>query len=170
MSTPTAPGPAGGLISRHDQRVLLEGPLGALLALPAAAANGRLSIVIHDLAPRALGSPIHTHRNEDEFSYVLEGAVGVHIGNEELQAVVGDSIVKPRGIPHAFWNPTDQPARFLEIITPGGFEEYFAGVAAAFTPDGPDFDALAAVAARFDLAVDFDSIPDLAGRHNLQLG
>jgi uncharacterized cupin superfamily protein len=27
---------------------------------------------LHPLAPRALGSPVHTHRNDDEWSFVLE--------------------------------------------------------------------------------------------------
>ena len=169
MSTLTQPSPAGRLISRDAQRLLLQGPLGALLALPAEETDGRISVVIHDIAPRTLGAPIHTHRNEDEFSYVLEGTIGVRVGEEEFQAAAGDTVIKPRGIPHAFWNPTDQPARFVEIITPGGFQEYFPGVAAAFSDEGPDFAALAAVAARFDLVVDFSSIPDLAQRHSLRL-
>jgi hypothetical protein len=34
----------------------------------------------HPLAPRALGSPVHTHRHEDEYSVVLEGVVGAEVG------------------------------------------------------------------------------------------
>ena len=166
----TTPVITAGLITSADQRRLLDGPLGALLALPAEATDGRLSVVIHDIAPRTLGAPIHTHRNEDEYSYVLDGLIGVQVGDRDYEARAGDTVAKPRGIPHAFWNPTDHPARFVEIITPGGFQEYFPGVGAAFGPDGPDFAALAAVAARFELAVDFASIPMLVERHGLRLG
>jgi quercetin dioxygenase-like cupin family protein len=63
--------------------------------------------VEHPLASRALGSPVHTHRHEDEYSIVLEGTIGVEIGEKVFEAGPGSVIVKPRGIPHAFWNPTE---------------------------------------------------------------
>ena len=113
----TTPVITAGLITSADQRRLLDGPLGALLALPAEATDGRLSVVIHDIAPRTLGAPIHTHRNEDEYSYVLDGLIGVQVGDRDYEARAGDTVAKPRGIAHAFWNPTDHPARFVEIIT-----------------------------------------------------
>ncbi len=84
------------------------------------------SLVEHPIAPRTLAAPMHVHEHEDEYSYVLEGEVGVQIGDEVRYATAGDLVVKPRGIPHAFWNRTDEPARLLEIISPGGFERYFA--------------------------------------------
>ena len=34
--------------------------------------GGALGVVIHDLPPKQLGSPIHTHVNEDEYSYVAK--------------------------------------------------------------------------------------------------
>jgi quercetin dioxygenase-like cupin family protein len=69
-------------------------------------------------------SPLHTHRDEDEYSVVLDGIVGVQIGQRVIDAIPGTVLVKPRGVPHAFWNPGDQPARPLEIISPAGFEQY----------------------------------------------
>ena len=47
-------------------------------------------------------------------------------GDEVLEATPGELVFKPRGVPHAFWNATDEPARFLEIIAPAGFERYTA--------------------------------------------
>jgi len=38
----------------------------------------------------------------------------------------GDLIFKPRNQWHTFWNAGDQPARLLEIISPAGFERFFA--------------------------------------------
>src|SRR4051794_23712093 len=108
------------IIAPAQQRTLLQGPLGAILLLPSVRTGNSLSVVEHPLAPRALGSPMHTHQREDEYSIVLEGTVGVQIGDEVRQAEPGSVIVKPRGVPHAFWNPTDRPARLLEIVSPGG--------------------------------------------------
>src|SRR5689334_18909083 len=112
-----------------ERRTLLQGPLGAVLMLGADRTGGRLSVLEHPLAPRALGPPVHTHHHEDEYSVVLDGLVGAQIGEQALEAGPGTVLVKPRGVPHAFWNPTDQPARLLEIISPAGFEEYFAQLA-----------------------------------------
>lgn len=153
-----------------DPPTLLEGPLGALLVLPSEATKGQVAVVEHPLAPRALGAPVHTHRNEDEYSLVLEGRIGVEIGGETLEAGPGDVVLKPRGIPHAFWNPADEPARILELIVPGGFEAYFAELAEIFSrPGPPDLAALGAVAARYELELDPGSIPRLAEAHGLDV-
>lgn len=161
----------GSVIAPQARRMLLEGPLGALLVLPAAETDGQLAVVEHLLAPRALGAPVHTHRHEDEYSIVLEGTVGVEIGGEVFAAGPGSVVVKPRGVPHAFWNPTAVPARLLEIISPAGFEPYFAELGEILGAAGPpDLSALAALAARYGLDLDPASIPRLAAAHGLDLG
>src|SRR5215469_14897337 len=35
--------------------------------------NGRFSLVEHPMESRALAAPLHRHRNEDEYSFVIEG-------------------------------------------------------------------------------------------------
>jgi hypothetical protein len=37
----------------------------------------------------------------------------------------GGYITKPRGQLHAMWNAGSTPGRIIEVITPGGFENYF---------------------------------------------
>jgi mannose-6-phosphate isomerase-like protein (cupin superfamily) len=129
------------------------------------------SLVEHPIAPRTLAAPMHVHEHEDEYSYVLEGEVGVQIGDEVRYATPGDLVVKPRGIPHAFWNRTDEPARLLEIISPGGFERYFAELAPLLPPQVPvpDFEALAALQARYGLQMDMASAGTIAEREGLNL-
>jgi mannose-6-phosphate isomerase-like protein (cupin superfamily) len=51
--------------------------------------------------------------------------VGARIGEEELRLNPGAVAFMPRGIPHAQWNDGPEPARVLEIYTPGGFERVF---------------------------------------------
>jgi mannose-6-phosphate isomerase-like protein (cupin superfamily) len=129
------------------------------------------SLVEHPIAPRTLAAPMHVHEHEDEYSYVLEGEVGVQIGEEIRYATPGDLVVKPRGIPHAFWNRTDEPARLLEIISPGGFERYFAELAPLLPPqrEMPDFAGLAALQARYGLTMDMDTAATIAEREGLTL-
>jgi hypothetical protein len=78
--------------------------------------------------------------------------------------------LKPRGVPHAFWNATDEPARLLEIISPAGFERYFAESEELVSGGGPpDLEALAGPAERYGLDMDFASVPRLAGEYGLDL-
>jgi quercetin dioxygenase-like cupin family protein len=153
----------------------LEGEVVNLLALgvrfmiDGAQTGGTFSLVEHPLPPRALGAPIHTHKNEDEYSYVLEGKVGVHLGDEVLVAGPGQLVFKPRGVAHAFWNAGDEPARLLEIISPAGFENYFREMAPLLAAPR-DQVAIGEVVARYELDIDFETIPLLAERHSLKLG
>src|SRR5581483_2606713 len=64
--------------------------------------------------------PVHVHRNEDEWLYVLEGAVTFHVGGEDHFGQAGAFVSFPRGIPHTFSIETPE-ARFLVMNTPGGF-------------------------------------------------
>lgn len=146
------------------------GALGVRFMIDSDESGGGFSLVEHPMPPRSLGAPTHTHRNEDEYSYVLEGRVGVEIGGETVVARPGELVFKPRGIPHAFWNAGDEPARLLEIISPGGFAEYFKEAGRLLNASGgPDFEALGALMARYELDMDMESIPRLAEQYGLVL-
>ena len=135
------------------------------------AAGEGFSLVEHPIAPRTLAAPMHVHEHEDEYSYVLEGEVGVQIGDQVLYAQAGDLVFKPRGVWHAFWNRADEPARVLEIISPGGFERYFAELAPLLPPArlAPDFEGLAALQARYGLTMDMDTVATISEREGLPL-
>src|SRR4051795_8162219 len=144
-----------GVVPHGTGEVLIDGPLGATLLAGRADTGGSAAFVLHPMAPRTLGSPVHTHTREDEWTYVLDGHVGMQIGERTGQAGRGALVLKPRGVPHAFWNPTDEPATLLEVITPGGFEGYFAELGQLLTRSGPpDLAALADIAERFGMSVD----------------
>jgi uncharacterized RmlC-like cupin family protein len=114
---------------------------------------------------------VHTHTHEDEWSYVLEGEIGVELGGTTSVARPGDLVLKPRGVPHAFWNAGDAPARILEVVTPAGFERYFERLGELFAvPGPPDLEALQAVAADHGLDVDPASVARLAQAHGLRIG
>ena len=143
--------------------------LGVRFMIDGERTGGAFSLVEHPLPPRALGAPVHTHHNEDEYSYVLEGRVGVQLGPEVLEAGRGDLLFKPRGVAHAFWNASDEPARLLELISPAGFEHYFRELAPLLAATVRDEAAIGEVVARYRLDIDFATIPALAERHNLRL-
>ena len=144
--------------------------LGVRFMIGGERTGGAFSLVEHPLPARALGAPLHTHHNEDEYSYVLEGRFGVQLGDEVLEAGPGDLLFKPRGVAHAFWNAGDQPARLLELISPAGFENYFRELAPLLAEPERDEAAIGGVVARYQLDIDFGTIPTLAERHRLRLG
>jgi mannose-6-phosphate isomerase-like protein (cupin superfamily) len=136
--------------------------------VPGTATGGTLALLEHELAPRSLGSPLHTHRHEDEVSHVVSGRLGVQVGDAVLELGPGETVAKPRGTAHAFWNPGDVPVRFLEVVTPAGFEAYFAEVEPLLAgPGAPDLIAVGALMARYGLEVDPFSIGALVVAHDL---
>ena len=102
------------------------GSIGVRFMIDGDEAGERFSLVEHPMSARALAAPLHRHTREDEYSYVLEGRVGALLGDEVLVGSPGDLIFKPRNQWHTFWNAGDEPARILEIISPAGFERFFA--------------------------------------------
>jgi mannose-6-phosphate isomerase-like protein (cupin superfamily) len=161
-------------------RLLIVGPeegrsvelargLGVQFKIPGYRTGGHISIVEHPIEPRRLVPP-HTHSMEDELSYVLSGRIGVRIGDEIAEAGAGTYVYKPCGVPHTFWNPTDEPARLLEIITPAGFEDYFAELADLFAgggrPGSPEHEA---IAARYHESHFGEWIPELKERYGLRV-
>jgi quercetin dioxygenase-like cupin family protein len=98
-----------------------------LQKVPGSQTDGRFFLMEATMAPREIVMP-HTHTREDEFNYVFRGEIGARVGDQEVTVKAGSFLFKPRGIPHAIWNPTDEPAIVLEIISPAGFEQFFAEV------------------------------------------
>jgi quercetin dioxygenase-like cupin family protein len=158
------------VLSPDEGEMVEMGGLGVRFMIEGDQSGGGFALVEHPIAPRALAAPLHTHEREDEYTYVLEGEVGLQVGDEVRVARPGDLVFKPRGIPHAFWNAGDEPARALEIISPAGFERYFAEVAPFLPPNHtgpPDEEALGTIMAKYRLDMDFGSIPMLVERHGL---
>jgi mannose-6-phosphate isomerase-like protein (cupin superfamily) len=157
------------VIGPRDGKAGSLGSIGVRLMIDGAASGGGFSLVEHPMPPRALAAPLHRHTHEDEYSYVLEGRMGALLGDEVLEAGPGDLVFKPRGQWHTFWNAGDEPARILEIISPAGFEQYFAelvDLGGSRAADGRD---LGALAQRYGLEVQRDSIPGLLERFGVRI-
>ena len=161
------------VLSPEEGETVWLGGLGVRFMIDGAQTGESFALVEHPIEPRALAAPMHTHQHEDEYTYVLEGEVGVQVGDEVRVARPGDLVFKPRHVPHAFWNAGDAPARALEIISPAGFERYFAEISALLSPTHdapPDEQALGAIMSRYGLEMDMSSIPLLVERHGLVSG
>jgi mannose-6-phosphate isomerase-like protein (cupin superfamily) len=128
---------------------------------------GGFSLVEHPMPPHALAAPLHRHSREDEYSYVLEGRMGALLGDDVVYAEAGDLVHKPRNQWHTFWNAGDEPCRILEIISPGGFENFFAELIDVLAAGPPEPAAMASLPARYGIDFDYESVPGLCERFGL---
>lgn len=90
---------------------------------------GRLTVIEGRMTPQLKGPPAHVHDGHDETFVVLPGRMRFRVGDQFHTAVPGETIFAGRRLAHGFSNPFDEPARYVAILTPSGYEEYFAKVA-----------------------------------------
>ncbi|HLF69274.1 MAG TPA: cupin domain-containing protein [Gaiellaceae bacterium] len=81
------------------------------------------SYLLEFLWPRGGGSPLHVHRNEDEWFYVIEGELTLWVGGEVIVAPAGSFVYGPRDVPHTFL-VTSTEARFLMVTEPASFADF----------------------------------------------
>jgi len=118
-----------------------------------AATGGSFAVVDYTAPPGFPGPPRHRHREIVDVFYVLEGELTLEIEGEAIVVPPGALVAVAPGTVHTFSNPSDRPARFLGIVSPGGFEQYFRDLAAAIG-DGPfDPAVVAPLIARYDYEV-----------------
>lgn len=118
--------------------------------LSSAQTNGAMSIV-DSWSPAGSGPPRHIHANEDETFVMLSGTCMVWIEGNETSVGPGESIFIPRGTDHTFKVTGDEPSRHLVILTPGGFEGFFADMAEG----------------QFRIPEDMPAVEESAKRHHL---
>lgn len=143
------------------------GSIGVGFRLGGEQTGGQVAVVEHPFPPGALVPP-HVHTREDEFSIVTAGAIGFRSGSDEVVLEAGGYISKPRGELHTMWNAGPDQARMIEIITPAGFERFFAELADMVEAGPPDPGALATVAASYGLYVDGTWVPELMEKYGLE--
>jgi mannose-6-phosphate isomerase-like protein (cupin superfamily) len=85
------------------------------------------------------GPPLHLHREQDEWWYILDGEFRFVVDGQEIHARTGDTVFAPRGSRHTFQNVGITPGRLLGTVVPGGldlfFEELEAAVPRGTVPD-----------------------------------
>ena len=96
--------------------------------------------------------PPHSHENNDEIVYVLEGTFRYSVDGETRDLKPGEFMFSPKGSIHGFSNPHGEPARVLITNSPDIGAQYFRDVAAIINIGGPpDREKLAAVMGQYGL-------------------
>lgn len=114
------------------------------------ATNGTMSIT-DSVSPPGSGPPRHIHHDADETFVLLTGDSEFWLEGERFVRGPGQTVFVPRGKEHTFRVVSDVPARHLVILTPGGFEGFFAEMAAG----------------QFRIPEDMPKITDIASKHQL---
>jgi quercetin dioxygenase-like cupin family protein len=126
--------------------------------------GGSLTIEEWGLPPGQMIPP-HTHSREDECSFVLEGELTCYVGGEVVLAPTGSYVLKPRGVPHAFYNAGAETVRVMEVLAPGGsFEGYFdeyEEIASSEMDDGEHRRARAELGERYGITWHDERIPEV---------
>ena len=139
-------------------------PHGEGVIVPHEATGGVISFVELAMESRHLIRG-HVHERNDVWVYVLHGEVGVRVGEDEAVGKPGEYLLKPRGVPHAMWNPGDEPNRLIEILTPGNADMFFRDFATLSA--GASQEEFEAMAARHGITYFDDWTSELRARYGL---
>jgi quercetin dioxygenase-like cupin family protein len=114
------------IVVRPGEGERIQGPVGGPLEFKARGeeTDGALTAV-ENVIPPGEGPPLHTHANEDEFWWVIEGELRFTLGEALETAPAGSFVFVPRGTPHNFQNVGSDAARILVMFTPAGMERFF---------------------------------------------
>jgi quercetin dioxygenase-like cupin family protein len=87
--------------------------------------------------PKSNVPPAHSHSNNEELVYVLEGKLRYTVDSETRDLGPGETMSTPMGSTHGFSNPFEIPARVLVVLSPDIGAQYFRDVAAVVNSGGP---------------------------------
>ncbi len=118
--------------------------------LSTAETGGAMSIT-DSVCPPLAGPPRHVHHDADETFVVLSGEVEFWLSGERFRRGAGETAFVPRGAEHTYRVIGDRPSRHLVILSPGGFEGFFAQMAAEGCRVPEDMERVVAVARDFQL-------------------
>jgi quercetin dioxygenase-like cupin family protein len=114
--------------------------------------SGSMGVFELAVPPGSNVPPPHSHSNNEEIVYVLEGTLRYAVGADTRDLAPGETMHTPRGTVHGFSNPFGSLARALIILSPDIGAQYFRDVAAVANAGGPpDKAALVAVMSRYGL-------------------
>ena len=118
--------PAGINVTPPDQGELIA----SVIQVKAGEATGNGQItVLQYMAPPGLASPLHIHHDADEAWFILEGELTYVSGEWSEVASPGTFVLVRRGTPHRYTVTGQGAARYLELFTVGGKEQFFAELA-----------------------------------------
>ena len=86
---------------------------GEVLELVRRRVNGERVLELRgSLPPEREGPPMHIHPFESEDGIVTAGTLSVELDGRRFTATAGDEVHLPPGVPHRWWNASEEPLAF----------------------------------------------------------
>jgi uncharacterized cupin superfamily protein len=79
---------------------------------------GAFSVLEFRTPPQASAPPPHLHRQTDEAVYVASGRLATDVDGEQTTHEQGSFALIRHGQKHTFWNPGEDTATYLVVLTP----------------------------------------------------
>src|SRR5919108_5622621 len=95
---------------------------GNIEFLARSADTPRFNLGIITMAPNREGPELHSHADEDDSFYVLEGELTFMVDGDEVAAGPGTFVLVPPDVQHTFANRSDAVARCINVHAPAGFD------------------------------------------------
>jgi quercetin dioxygenase-like cupin family protein len=138
----------------QEQPALKVGQLEIRYLIDGTVSGAGMGVFELTVPPGARVPPAHSHKNNEEVVYVLEGVLRYTVDDETRDLTAGQRMYTPRGSVHAFSNPHDGTARALIILTPDIGLQYFRDIAEIVrAPGGPNPVKMADVMTRYGLVL-----------------
>jgi quercetin dioxygenase-like cupin family protein len=112
---------ADGIVLRPGEGEALRKPGGGRLAVVKAGLP-HVAVLEFTIEGPFEGPDPHTHADETDSFYVLEGELEFFVEGEWLRGGPGTFVSAPPGVEHAFAKRDAGTCRVLNIHAPGGFE------------------------------------------------
>ncbi len=98
------------------------------------------------------GPPLHLHRDQDEWWYIVDGEYLFEVDGKQIRARAGDTVFAARGTRHTFQNIGTVPGWTITTAVPGGLDLFFEELEAA-APRGavPDAAKVAPIFEKYNL-------------------
>ena len=111
------------VLGPDEGRAYELGTMRAVFKADGDESSNTYSISEWTLDPGCVGVGAHSHGDNDDIFFVLEGEVTFLLGEDTIVATPGTFLRAPHDTLHDFSNRGDTTARFLNIYVPGGFED-----------------------------------------------
>ena len=112
--------------------------------------TGGKSTTTIQTSPPGGGPPPHTHQNEDETFFVLEGDYEFLHNGEWKPVAAGEAVHSLRGSTHTFRNAGSTTGRMLVFVAPAGLEKYLEAISKLSVPD--DMPELLSISAQYGIS------------------
>ncbi len=111
--------------------------------------TGGLSTTLIQTSPPGGGPPPHSHQNEDETFFVLEGDYELLQNGHWTKVSPGQAVHATRGSVHTFRNAGSTTGRMLVFVAPAGMERYLEEISTLSVPQ--DMPEVLAVSERYGI-------------------